>query len=221
MLIPKLMLVALILITFVTSVRAVECTDAELLALEISGELLPPPAMVDQIEQDLASIYAVEPYLAKLDNRAPWVPGQIIVKITDDALVEYLAGEYHDLDALNATYGLVEDRVLFNSWLILKFADPYHPHVLGDVYAAVESVINVEANGIVGDGDDIIATEVGRYTFKHGWGDCPAGCIKEHFWVYTVEGGLAQLVNEYGDDFTAAADAGSWGSLKSQFGEQD
>jgi hypothetical protein len=217
MLVPKLLLTALILITFAMPIRAVECTDAELLALEVSGELLPPPTMVDQIEEDLASIYAIEPYLAKLGARGDWVPGEILVKITDDALVEYQAGEYHDLDALNATYGLIAERILISSWLHLRFADPYHPNVLGPIYAAVESVINASANGILGDGDDIIVTEIGRYTFKHGWGDCPAGCISAHYWVYTVQGELVQLVAEYGDDFTIASESSSWGSLKSHF----
>ena len=68
MLVPKLMLTVLILISFATPVRAVDCTDAELLALEISGALLPPPAMVDQIDQDLASIYAVADRCIMLDK---------------------------------------------------------------------------------------------------------------------------------------------------------
>lgn len=33
-----------------------------------------------------------------------------------------------------------------------------------------------------------------------GWGDCPAGCINEHVWVYGVSGdGVVRLVREDGD----------------------
>jgi hypothetical protein len=207
----------LVLTNLTTPIHAVDFSDAELLALEISGELLAPPDLVAAIEQDLAAIYAVNPYLAELRARPAWMPGQIIVKLTDDALLDYQAGEYHDLDDLNATHGLISDRIISGSWLLLGFAEPLHPVVLGALYAEVESVIQSEANGLVGDGDDIIATEVGHYTFKHGWGDCPAGCLKEHFWVYTVQDGLVELIDEHGDEFSAASESKSWGSLKSRF----
>lgn len=218
---PKRLLLALVMTLLAAPAVATDCTDAEILALEISGEPLPPPAMVDQIEQDLASIREANPYLAQIHVMPTWVPGRIVVKLTDDALAEYQAGEYHDLDELNATYGAVKFQSVFSSWFRLEFADPYNPSLVAPEYDAVESVLLAEPDGIIGDGDDIYATEVGRYTFKHGWGDCPAGCIKAHFWVYTVQGSLVQLVDEYGDDFTAASDTASPGSLKSYFIEQE
>ena len=74
---------------------------------------------------------------------------------------------------------------------------------------------------MIGDGDDIIADEVGRYTFRRAWGDCPAGCIKEHVWIYTVQGAEVQLELEYGDDLQTPVDEASWSSLKVRFGGRD
>ena len=40
-----------------------------------------------------------------------------------------------------------------------------------------------------------------------GWGDCPAGCINRHTWVYEVDGaGAASLVEETGDPLEGAGD---------------
>jgi carboxypeptidase family protein len=39
-----------------------------------------------------------------------------------------------------------------------------------------------------------------RVVIRIGWGDCPAGCINEHRWTYSVaSGGGVQLVDETGD----------------------
>ena len=39
-----------------------EFTDAEVIALELSGELLAPPELVNQVAADLAAVRAYEPY---------------------------------------------------------------------------------------------------------------------------------------------------------------
>ena len=39
-----------------------------------------------------------------------------------------------------------------------------------------------------------------RVEVRLGWGDCPAGCINEHRWAYTVSsGGAVELADESGD----------------------
>ena len=43
-------------------------------------------------------------------------------------------------------------------------------------------------------------------TVRLGWGDCPAGCIDEHTWVYAVgPGGAVSVVSEKGPAVPAAA----------------
>jgi hypothetical protein len=204
--VDRLVLFAVALALIAAPARAADLTSADLLALEISGEVVAPPDMVDRIAADLAKIRAADPDVAKIEARPQWEPGSLFVRLTDEALERYLAGEYHDLDELNAAWGL--DRVSrFGNWLFLEFEKPYNPVALGEFYVAVESVESSEVNGISGDGDDILATEVGTYTFRHAWGDCPAGCISEHLWEFTVTGGTPVLVREYGDSVPIGADS--------------
>jgi len=46
-------------------------------------------------------------------------------------------------------------------------------------------------------------------TVRIGWGDCPAGCISEHRWVYAVSSdGTVTLTSEDGDEIPSAALSG-------------
>ncbi|MFQ6087766.1 MAG: hypothetical protein ACE5K0_02545 [Candidatus Methanofastidiosia archaeon] len=38
-------------------------------------------------------------------------------------------------------------------------------------------------------------------TFFKGWGDCPAGCISRHYWVFEVSAFKVLKITEYGDPF--------------------
>lgn len=190
-------------------------TDAEVLALEISSELLPPPDLVIQITSDLTAIRAHDPYFEAIHVMPTWMPGDLLIGLSEEAIAQFHAGTYHGLDSLNAEYGPVDVRNLILNWLHLEFSEPYHPVVLASLYVSEEGVLFVEPNGMGVDGDDIIATELGEYTFKHGWGDCPSGCISDHYWVFTVVDGHVILVREYGDDVPVAQS--TWGELKSRF----
>ncbi|MGD8395503.1 MAG: hypothetical protein PVF43_08515, partial [Candidatus Eiseniibacteriota bacterium] len=62
---PALLLAGLLAIIVVpASAGAVSPSDAELIALEVSGELLPPPDLTARIETELAAIRAHSAYVA-------------------------------------------------------------------------------------------------------------------------------------------------------------
>ena len=45
-----------------------------------------------------------------------------------------------------------------------------------------------------------------RVEVRMGWGDCPAGCINEHRWAYTVSSrGAVELADESGDPLPAGS----------------
>lgn len=47
---------------------------------------------------------------------------------------------------------------------------------------------------------DPIADGAFRITITKGWGDCPAGCINKHLWIFEVSAdGQVNLVDESGD----------------------
>lgn len=51
-----------------------------------------------------------------------------------------------------------------------------------------------------------------RVTITKGWGDCQAGCISHHTWVYDVDGaGTVRLVEEWGDALEDGTGLGSGG----------
>jgi hypothetical protein len=190
-------------------------TDEAVLALEISSELLPPPDLESRIADDLAAIRALDPLFEKIHARPAWLPGELVIELTDEAMARYRDGTFDDLDDLNATYGPVEIRSMFLNWLHFEFPAPYNPSRLAPIYVAKDCVVYAGANGLVGDGSDISATEVGEYTFKYGWGDCLAGCINNHYWRFSVADGIVGSVVDYGD--ALPAEQTSWSEVKRQF----
>jgi hypothetical protein len=159
--------------------------------------------MVTQIGAELAAIRQYDGYFASIHVLPDWQPGELVVALTPDAWVLFLAGQYHGLDALNAQYGPVQVEIYGAFALHLTFSRAYHPVLLGGIYSAADGVQYAEPRILYGDGNDIVAPALGSYTFKHGWGDCIAGCAFRHYWDFTVTDGVAQLVSEHGDPFGA------------------
>jgi len=176
------------------------CNDAAVLALEISEELLPPDSLISQIAQDLMLVRIMYPEVATITVMRDWVPGEIFVHLTDDAWNDHQSGSYSGLDSLNSVYGVfaVEEYSIIKGFK-LEFGSCYHPLVLAGIYSGAEGVEWARENSSTGDGDDIISSQVGYYTFKHGYGDCLSGCLYEHFWEFRVDGGSVTLLAEYDD----------------------
>lgn len=174
-------------------------TEAELIALEYSGELLPPAHLTQRIEGDVAVIRAYDPYLERVHAWPDWQPGVLLVNLMGWAWEQFHAGEYHGLDELNEIYGPVEIIPYPDLFLLLHFPLPYHPVVLASIYRTAPGVRYAEPNSIGGDNNDITCLDPGRYRFRRAWGDCPAGCMYQHVWVFSVEGGMVTLLEEYGD----------------------
>lgn len=178
-------------------------TDAELLAMEISGALLPPPTLFQQLYNDLTAIRQAYPVMASIRHHPRWVPGELIGLLSAEAMAQFNQGEYHSLDTLNAEYGPVEiipfARFSMEDLNFVKFQlkQRYNPEYLVPLYAAAEGVEDVSANWLGGDGDRIKFSGV-HYTFIKGWGDCPRGCTYRHYWVFSVDNGIVTLVEERG-----------------------
>jgi hypothetical protein len=69
-------------------------TDAELLAMEISKALLPPPALYERIHRDLGVTRQAYPAMAEIHHRGRWVPGQLTGRLTAEAMAQFEQGEY-------------------------------------------------------------------------------------------------------------------------------
>lgn len=174
-------------------------TSARHLALELSGELTPPPDLVAELGDDLAAIRRSFLEMAAIHARLDFAPGSIFLHLTPEGLMMLDNGTFHELYALNEIYGPVRIRrfTLVPSLVHLEFDGFYHSERLAEIYL-IDGVENTSPDAPVGDGSDIEA-DPPFYTFSFGWGDCPMGCTQRHYWDYEVLDGTAVLRNEYGD----------------------
>ena len=81
---------------------------------------------------------------------------------------------------------------------MMEYEQLYHPEILAGIYEEVDGVTYAEPNWFGGDGSDIFSEQVSIYTFKRGWGDCPSGCMYADYWVFSVSGGIVELIAHYG-----------------------
>jgi hypothetical protein len=162
-------------------------TEAEYLALEVTGQLTPNVSLADQIQADLAAIRLAYPEHASIRVFPSWMPGESLVGLTPAAYSDFKAGTFNGFDSLYATLGTPTVRTHdTGQWLHLQFGKMYHGVRLSEQFDPVVGVRYAEPNGILGDGDDIVARLNRTYTLSHGFGDCPAGCIYRESWDYTV-----------------------------------
>jgi len=67
--------------------------------------------------------------------------------------------------------------------------EPININVLSEALGKIYGVIYAEPIGWIGDGPDIEVNSNGEYwSYKYilKWGDCPSGCINQHYWLYHI-----------------------------------
>lgn len=174
--------------------------EAEMLAMELTGQLRAPDAQYDRILGDLARIRAAYPALVTVTDDPDYVPNELIVKlVAGQPLDEY--------NALNAYYLLTDQELIFGTWWTLSFCDHLNANVLGPIYAALAAVEFAEPNYLIGMDDQITVAALGgtyRYTIDDGFLDCFDGCDCHRVWVIDVSlFGSVTLVSyqEYGQSW--------------------
>ena len=166
--------------------------DAELLALEASGALLAPLDLYIKIHVELEDIRGAFPVVYNIHARANWVWGQLIC-------VPLTSGQRNCLNSQNlGPYSLSRVRWT-SSYQIITFSQHYNPDLLSAFLRANCGIVS-GPNHYGGDGNDITYDLLtGLYTFKMGWGDCEAGCISNHYWLFSVNAvHQVTLISEYG-----------------------
>lgn len=171
--------------------------DAEILALELSGALLPPLSLYQNLYQDLNTIRDFHGAMNDVSHSPRWAPGQLVVGFTDEAWAELQAGEYDGFDNLASEFGDAALELIAQSFVIMQFNERYNPEYLAPLYGAAEGVTYAQPNWLTNSSSQI-QVSAPDYTFVLGWGDCLAGCIFQHFWHFRVEEGDVILVQEYG-----------------------
>jgi len=192
--------------------------DATVLALEFdgpSGIIRPDPVLVAAIDAELALIRSQHPVLAEIHVFPAWMPGELLVRMTDEALAALEAGTFTGFDALFAEYPVANLHIFsVIPWVHITFVEALHAPNLVPLFLAVDGVTYAEPSFVVGDGSDITLHELGSYTFKYGWGDCMSGCINNHYWEIRIEDGIAIIVQEWGDDLPVRVEGVSWSQVR-------
>ncbi len=171
--------------------------EAQLLAIEVSGQLRPPPELTEQILNDLADIRTAFPQIADITYWPTAAPDKIIIGLTQQAFDDFKNGQYHVLDELNSTYGVIKiTSFSLIKAILLKFNQVYNTQLLSQIYlhAHPYGVRYVEPNYSIGDGSNISASPP-FYNFVRAWGDCPSGCIYHQWWHFKVEDGQVQQIS--------------------------
>ena len=182
--------------------------EAEEAALWLSGELLAPQGLYETIRDDLAAIrgeYLDSIPKVSIEFVPRWITSQVIVTFTDDARDRFLAREPNDVDSLNAVF-----HATHLDTFRLKGASPHHTLIdfagrqnskrLAEFYDAQDDVIWGETNSWIGDWSNVYPWRRGSmmtYLFRHGEGDCPAGCIDNQFWYFRRIAGATEYVGTY------------------------
>ena len=155
--------------------------EAEMLAMEVSGQLRAPELHYVRILADLASIRQAFPELALVIDDPDYAPNQLIIG----------AGACSDggIDQLNEYYRVV-DQDIHPTWRVLTFCDNLNARVLAGIYAASSEVSWAEPNYLVGIDDYITVEVLGkvyRYDIDDGFLDCFDGCDCHREWLIDVD----------------------------------
>jgi len=190
--------------------------EAQQLAIEVGGGLLPGEELTELILNDLAAIRRV--YSEAAGKYRPTCSMDIIsVGLTDEAMKQYLQGEYHELDDLNEQYGVIDiiaSPYSGSSTIYLIFDKVYNTELLSEIYeqAGLASVRYAERYCFMGFSANIIA-DPPRYSFViDEWGDCPAGCIYKKIWDFQVDDGQVELVDMRGSGYLKVP--GDYGTIQ-------
>ena len=176
--------------------------DACELASKLSPGLLPLSSDFTQIHSDLLAIKEAYPDTRGIHAERT-LPAHLILRISsEEALSEMLSNSNEAMEALNSEYGPVEIRAHSRTFITLMFEKPYSVQALIELYSEIEEVNYVEMDQMLGgayssmevlrDGEEF------EYAFQIGEGDCQAGCIVRHVWVFRVQEGEVVLVREFG-----------------------
>lgn len=165
----------LLVATFLKNGSCVATSEASGLALETSGQLTAPVSLTQKFAQELKAIRTAYPYMSNIAYSAPWRPGVLLAKVSDE-----------QLEQIRIHYGDVTNSPS-SDFKILTFATLYNPVALAKELTSKNLVQSAEPDNIIGGSNSIhYNTKTGIYKFSVGWGDCPAGCINNHSWEFYV-----------------------------------
>ncbi|MHC4090782.1 MAG: hypothetical protein ACYSUQ_02950 [Planctomycetota bacterium] len=165
--------------------------EAELLAMDLTGQLRAPETEYQRILGDLQLIRSIYTELVTVIDDPDWVSDQLLVGMPTGEPAE-------NYEQLNAYYMAIDEDI-HATWRVVTFCDNLNPVVLAPIYAALPEVNYAEPNYFIGTDDQITITILGttyRYLIDDGFLDCFDGCDCHRVWEIDVTaGGRVALVS--------------------------
>ena len=167
--------------------------------------------LVGEIEEVLSLIRVAYPSMNEIHAEEKAIPGELEIyperdfyEIVKEMLqdkegkIRFETG-YAEFDALNAKLGV--QKVRWEGDMARSFSFYFdrgvNLRVASEAYSKVEGVWEVSTNYPLGISTDIKAFKQGTtwyVVFRHGWGDCPAGCIYRELFCFTVTGTAVERI---------------------------
>jgi len=92
----------------------------------------------------------------------------------------------------------------YNDTFIIRSDIPINIRALANKFESTGKVSYAEPNGWIGDGNDILGNRLEdsiKMEYHLKWGDCPAGCILDHWWTFHVDfEGTVEFIGQFGDE---------------------
>lgn len=180
--------------------------DGRLMAMVYLKLLSPEDSLSTQIAKDLDIIrnYCRNDYpeLANIEYRPPWPISEIRMEMDLDCdLIN--EGYYTDWDSLNAFYGLRRFQIIALSfcYIDLYFHDIKNSRLLAEAYGILPGVISAKPAKNVGDASNIwgrFSKEKNEYLMRYAYGDCPVGCLNEHYYLVEIVNGSITSFKDLG-----------------------
>ena len=167
--------------------------------------------LIGEIERVLSLIRVAYPPMSEIHAEEWYEPGMLLIYPEPDfyeMLKEMLQDKqgtfrfetgYAEFDALNAKLG-VQEVLLGGDFLravIFFFDERLNLRVASEAYSMVKGVQRAKAEGPLGTSTDIQAFKQGEtwyFIFRNGWGDCPAGCVYQELFCFTVTGTDVEMI---------------------------
>ena len=168
--------------------RGKSMMEAEIIALEASGFIVPVMPLVQKIMRDLRAIRTHYKQVQDITVKSKWVPGEVFLrgKISQDAI-----------DRIDASvYGPLENVKKYTFGTVLVFKKPYHPEVLSERLCEKFNVKAEPNTSVVPNGNGVIAynQKEGVYTFEKGPGQFSyPGYSSNYVYKFQVKGDDVKL----------------------------
>ena len=161
--------------------------------------------LVEEIERVLSLIRSAYPPMNKIHAEEDIIPGMLLIYPEQDfyeivkKMLQDKQGQirfetgYAEFDALNAKLGVQKVKLgdSISKNLLLYFNKPLNLKVAIEAYSMVKGIRRVSVDPLVEISANIEAfKQAGTwyFIFRNGWRDCPAGCVHQELFCFTVTG---------------------------------